>query len=178
MWLFLASDSMTFGGLLVSHLIFRFQNTDWPHPADHLALSLGMIMTILLLGSSITMMKAITAAQRSRTQQFQFFMSLTISAGALFLTLQAYEWRHLFQRGLTISSNPWGAPLFGATFYSLTGFHGLHVLVGVIYLSSLLLLSMKQSELSAHYERTDMAGLYWHFVDVVWVIVFTCLYVL
>jgi len=96
----------------------------------------------------------------------------------LFLLLQVYEWRHLLQEGLTISGNPWGTPLFGATFYTLTGVHGLHVFAGVIYLFCVFLYGRKRAALSASYERVEMASLYWHFVDIVWVFVFTCVYVL
>jgi len=178
MWLFLTSDSVTFSGLITSHLILRSHNVDWPQPTAHLAFALGLVMTALLLGSSFTMMQALAAAKRSHVRRFKFFMVFTIGAGASFLLLQAYEWRHLLQEGLTVSGNPWGAPLFGATFYTLTGFHGLHVFAGIVYLSVVLLYGMRRTDLSTYYERTEMAGLYWHFVDIVWVFVFTCVYVL
>lgn len=178
MWLFLASDSMIFGGLLTGHLALRIQNTDWPHPTAHLALMLGTVMTALLLGSSVTMVKALAAARESARRQFSQFLLLTIIAGVLFLTLQTYEWSHLLQHGMTASANPWGAPLFGATFYTLTGFHGLHVLVGVIYLACIFVGGRKRLALTAYHERVEIAGLYWHFVDVVWIFVFTCVYLL
>ncbi|HXG22187.1 MAG TPA: heme-copper oxidase subunit III [Methylomirabilota bacterium] len=178
MWLFLASDSVTFGGLITSHLILRLHNADWPRPTDHLAFSLGLVMTALLLSSSVTMRQALAAVKRSHVRLFKFFMLFTIGAGVAFLLLQAYEWRHLLQEGLTVSGNPWGAPLFGATFYTLTGFHGLHVFAGIVYLSVVLLYGMRRTDLSAYYEHTEMAGLYWHFVDIVWMFVFTCVYVL
>lgn len=178
MWLFLTSDGMTFSGLLVGSLMLRFHTADWPPPSDHLALSLGLVMTALLLGSSMTMVKAITAARHNARRQFSSFLLLTIVAGVLFLALQAYEWSHLFQEKMTLSSNPWGAPLFGATFYTLTGFHGLHVFAGVVYLLLLLLGGGSHANLAAYVERLEIAGLYWHFVDIVWVCVFTCVYVL
>lgn len=178
MWLFLASDGITFGGLLMGHLLLRAQNTDWPSPADHLALTLGVIMTALLLGSSVTMVKTLSAVKENARQRFSRFLLLTISAGVLFLLLQAYEWNYLLHTGMTASTNPWGAPLFGATFYTLTGFHGLHVLGGVIYLSCILVGGRKKPVLAAYHNQVEIAGLYWHFVDVVWIFVFTCLYLL
>ena len=178
MWLFLASDGMTFSGLLAGHLALRMQNANWPSPTDHLALTLGVIMTTLLLGSSVTMVKALTAARENAQQQFSRFLLLTIMAGVLFLILQAYEWSHLLRNGMTISANPWGASLFGATFYTLTGFHGLHVLIGVIYLACIFVGGRKRLLFSAYQERIEIAGLYWHFVDIVWICVFTCIYLL
>jgi heme/copper-type cytochrome/quinol oxidase subunit 3 len=178
MWLFLASDGMTFGGLLVGYAVLRMHTTDWPSPAAHLALPLGAIMTMLLLGSSVTMMKAHAAVRNANRQQFVSFLLLTITAGVVFLLLQGYEWRHLLREGMSVSGNPWGAPLFGATFYTLTGFHGLHVFAGVLYLLIVLFKGKKQTDLPAYGPPVEILGLYWHFVDIVWVCVFTCVYVL
>jgi heme/copper-type cytochrome/quinol oxidase subunit 3 len=178
MWLFLTSDAMTFGGLLVGYAVLRADNTDWPLPSDHLAFTLGVVMTALLLGSSVTMMKAHAAAKNASSQQFRFCMLVTVAAGVLFLALQGYEWRHLHQAGMTLTSNPWGAPLFGATFYTLTGFHGLHVLAGIVYLSLILLGGIRKTDLSEHHGYVEIAGLYWHFVDIVWIFVFACVYLL
>ena len=178
MWLFLASDSMTFGGLLTGYAVLRSHNVNWPQPSDHFAFALGFVMTALLLGSSVTMVKTLSAAKDNQQRTFRSSLLLTISAGVLFVTLQAYEWRHLLQEGMTLSGNPWGAPLFGATFYTLTGFHGLHVLAGVIYLGVILLSGMKRPDLAAYQDRIEIAGLYWHFVDIVWIFVFTSVYLL
>jgi len=178
MWLFLASDSVTFGGLLTGHLALRARNLDWPKPTDHLALTLGVIMTALLLSSSVTMAKAHTAARENAQQQFFLLLFATILAGVSFLALQTYEWIHLLHEGMTISANPWGASLFGATFYTLTGFHGLHVLAGVIYLTCIFWGGRKRLTHPSYHERVEVAGLYWHFVDGVWLFVFTCVYLL
>jgi cytochrome c oxidase subunit III len=178
MWLFLASDGMTFAGLLTGYAVLRTHNTDWPSPANHLALTLGIVMTVLLLGSSVTMLKAHTAVKNENRQQFSFFMLLTIGAGVAFLLLQGYEWRHLLHQGMTMSGNPWGAPLFGATFYTLTGFHGLHVFAGVLYLLMILFKGRKKEKLITNDESVAILGLYWHFVDIVWVFVFTSVYLL
>lgn len=177
-WLFLASDGMTFGGLLTGYVVLRTHNTDWPSPSDHLALTLGIVMTALLLGSSVTMLKAHTAVKKENHQQFSFFMLLTIGAGVAFLLLQGYEWRHLLHQGMTVSGNPWGAPLFGATFYTLTGFHGLHVFAGVLYLLMILFKGQRKEKLATYDESAAILGIYWHFVDIVWIFVFTSVYLL
>jgi cytochrome c oxidase subunit III len=178
MWLFLASDGMTFGGLLAGYTVLRTHNADWPSPSDHLAFTLGLVMTALLLGSSVTMRKAHTAVKNENRQQFSAFMFLTIGAGVAFLLLQGYEWNHLLHQGMTVSSNPWGAPLFGATFYTLTGFHGLHVFAGVLYLLVILFKGQRHEKLAAYDESVAILGIYWHFVDIVWVFVFTSVYLL
>jgi cytochrome c oxidase subunit 3 len=178
MLLFLTSDAVTFAGLLIGTLLLRAHNSDWPTPATVLSLPLGAIMTALLLTSSLTMQQALSAVRRSQRQQFRFFLLVTIAAGSGFLMLQTYEWQHLLGAGMTVHSNPWGAPVFGATFYMLTGFHGLHVAAGVVYLLAVLGNGLHRSDLASGYEPIDMAGLYWHFVDIVWVGVFTCVYVM
>lgn len=178
MLLFLTSDAVTFGGLLTGTLVLRTHNSDWPTPAAVLSIPLGATMTALLLASSLTMQQALSAVRRSQRQQFRFFLLVTIAAGSAFLLLQTYEWQHLLGEGMTLHSNPWGAPLFGATFYTLTGFHGLHVFAGVVYLLAILRHGLQRSDLAACYEPTEMAGMYWHFVDIVWVFVFACVYVL
>lgn len=178
MLLFLASDVMTFGGLLVGYAILRAHNTNWPSPSDHLAFTLGVVMTALLLGSSLTMRQAHIAVKNDNRRQFTTFMAATMLAGFTFLSLQGYEWSHLLHKGMTVSQNPWGAPLFGATFYTLTGFHGLHVFAGVFYLLTILFKGQKKAQLVTYDESVTMVGIYWHFVDVVWVFVFTSVYLL
>ena len=103
---------------------------------------------------------------------------MTISGGVIFLALQAYEWNHLINRGLNIGSNPWGASLFGATFYAITGFHGMHVTGGVIYLSCVLIEGKRGRFAGGKFQRVEVVGLYWHFVDLVWILVFTFVYLL
>jgi cytochrome c oxidase subunit 3 len=96
----------------------------------------------------------------------------------IFLGLQAYEWTHLIQSGLKVFGNPWGATLFGASFYIITGFHGLHVTGGVIYLTVVLLAVSRIPDMHYNYVIAEVAGLYWHFVDLVWIMVFTFIYLL
>jgi cytochrome c oxidase subunit 3 len=106
------------------------------------------------------------------------FLLLTALGGALFVSLQAYEWTHLIHRGLHIGGNPWGATLFGTSFFMVTGFHGLHVTGGVIYLLSVLGAVSRQADIRRKYNMVEIAGLYWHFVDLVWIMVFTFMYLL
>jgi cytochrome c oxidase subunit 3 len=103
---------------------------------------------------------------------------LTILGGAMFLGLQAFEWTKLINEGLRIYGNPWGASLFGTTFFIITGFHGMHVTGGVIYLSAILGVVSQSRNTARNYLLTEIAGLYWHFVDLVWIMVFTFIYLL
>ena len=111
--------------------------------------------------------------------KYKKFMGLTVLGGLIFLGCQAYEWNHLIHGAeMTMTSNPWGTPLFGSTFYTLTGFHGMHVTSGVIYLGILFVLGLMGRITPAHADTVEVAGLYWHFVDLIWILVFTFVYLL
>ena len=110
-----------------------------------------------------------------KAKMFLFFTAL---GGATFVSLQAYEWTHLIHRGLHVNGNPWGATLFGTSFFIITGFHGLHVTAGVIYLLSIIGVVNRRPDPAASYNVVEIAGLYWHFVDLVWIMVFTFMYLL
>jgi heme/copper-type cytochrome/quinol oxidase subunit 3 len=178
MWIFLAGDAVGFGTLLCAYGAARLGSNDWPNPAEHLGISLTALMTFLLICSSVTMVKSLEALRRSDLGRAKMFLGLTILGGAIFLGLQAYEWTHLIQGGLKIFGNPWGATLFGTTFFIITGFHGLHVTAGVIYLTVVLLAISRIRDMRYNYMITEVAGLYWHFVDLVWIMVFTFIYLL
>src|SRR5262249_14306805 len=178
MWIFLAGDAVGFGTLLAGYGAMRATSADWPSPYDVLGINLTALMTFLLICSSVTMVKALEwlgKGDKIRAQQFLFYTAL---GGAIFVSLQAYEWTHLIHRGLHINGNPWGASLFGTSFFLVTGFHGLHVTGGVIYLLSILRVVAKRSAPAASYNAVEIAGLYWHFVDLVWIMVFTFMYLL
>lgn len=177
MWTFLASDATTFGALLVSAGILRYHNPNWPRTADVFNIPVAVVMTCLLLVSSLWIVLALSAVKRGNQSRFKAFLSLTILAGTLFLVLQAFEWDHLIHRGMTLNSNPWGAGLFGATFYVLTGFHGVHVFGGVVYLACVLVGGLRGLYHEENHNGVGIASLYWHFVDVVWILVFTFVYV-
>ena len=175
MWIFLAGDAVGFGVLLASYGALRAGSADWPNPAHYLGISLTAFMTFLLICSSVTMVKALEALRREELGRAQMFLGLTILGGALFLGMQAYEWTHNIRRGLLVFGNPWGATLFGTSFYVITGFHGLHVTGGVIYLSTILVLLARLKSFERRYMITEIGGLYWHFVDLVWIMVLTFL---
>ena len=178
MWVFLAGDAMSFGGLLAGYGALRASSPDWPNPIETLGINLTAGMTFLLIVSSLTMVKALSAARHDNQADFKKFMLLTIIGGTIFLLLQAYEWNHLTHEGMTMSGNQWGSSLFGTTFYILTGFHGCHVFGGVVYLSSILLSGIKGKYAGEDANQVEIVGLYWHFVDLVWILVFTFVYLL
>ena len=178
MWVFLAGDAMSFGGLLAGYGALRASSPDWPDPLDTLGITLTAAMTFLLIVSSLTMVRALSAARHNNQADFKKFMWLTIIGGTIFLLLQAYEWNHLTHIGMTMSGNPWGSALFGTTFYILTGFHGCHVFGGVVYLSCILLSGIKGRYAGEDANPVEIVGLYWHFVDLVWILVFTFVYLL
>jgi len=175
MWIFLAADAMSFGGLLAGYGALRYSSWNWPDPKKELGISLTAFMTFLLIVSSFTMVKALSAMRRGDRKNAQLFLLLTILGGASFLGLQAREWTHLIHEGMTIHGNPWGSSLFGTTFYILTGFHGCHVLGGVIYLSVILI---QTTRMKVGYNEVEIVGLYWHFVDLIWILVFTFVYLI
>lgn len=178
MWVFLCGDAMSFGTLLAAYGAVRFGSADWPVPADVLGITLSGLMTFLLICSSVTMVWGLAAAQAGDTAGFRRWIGLTIIGGALFLVGQAYEWTHFIQGGLGFTMNPYGSPLFGTTFFIITGFHGMHVTGGVIYLSILWLKGASGYYSGENAYLVEVAGLYWHFVDLVWIMVFTFIYLL
>ena len=170
---------MSFGTLLAGYAIMRAASTNWPVPTDVLGISLTAFMTFLLICSSLTMVKALDAIKKGDKSGFQKFLSLTILGGVIFLSLQAYEWNNLINHdNLGLSQNPFGAPLFGTTFYMITGFHGMHVTGGVIYLACVFAAVHKRKYAGDCYNLVENVGLYWHFVDLVWILVFTFVYLL
>jgi cytochrome c oxidase subunit III len=183
MWVFLAGDAMGFGALIVGYGALRIYSANWPQPSNVLGIPLTAFMTFVLICSSVTMVKALSAIQRGDQAGLRKFLLLTILGGAIFLGLQAYEWTHLISspphgKGVGVSGNPYGAAQFGTTFFVLTGFHGMHVTGGVIYLLTLFIRSLFGKYSAAHYHPIEIAGLYWHFVDLVWILIFTFVYLL
>jgi len=178
MWTFLAGDAMSFGALLAGYGALRYGSVDWPVPADVLGIGLTAFMTFLLICSSVTMVLALAAIQRGDSRGLRRFLALTVLGGLMFLGMQAYEWTHLIHRGLTLTGNPFGAALFGTTFFIITGFHGAHVTGGVIYLSCYLVKDLMGRLSQTDANAIEIAALYWHFVDLVWILVFTFVYLL
>lgn len=171
MWIFLVTDALTFGGLLIGYASLRAWSGTWPEPSSQLNVPLTAFNTFLLICSSVTMVLAIEAAGRADRERTVRWLGATAGGGALFLLVQAYEYHHLIHGGLTLRSG-----LFGATFYTLTAFHGAHVFSGVVYLLAMLIGVKRGGFLEPGDQRLEIAGLFWHFVDLVWILIFTFVY--
>ncbi|MGH2394559.1 MAG: cytochrome c oxidase subunit 3 [Candidatus Limnocylindria bacterium] len=178
MWIFLVGDAVGFGTLLAAYGAMRATSADWPSPIEVLGINLTAFMTFLLICSSVTMVKALEWLGRGDRIRARTFLAYTAIGGAIFVGLQAYEWSKLIHEGLHINGNLWGSSLFGTTFFLITGFHGLHVTGGVIYLLAMIRYVTNRPDAMASYNAVEIAGLYWHFVDLVWIMVFTFMYLL
>ncbi|MDH3600730.1 MAG: cytochrome c oxidase subunit 3 [Candidatus Tectomicrobia bacterium] len=179
MWVFLAGDAMSFGTLLAAYGAVRFGSGDWPVPVEAFGgVTLSSLMTFLLICSSVSMVWGLAAAQQNDLAGFRKWIFMTILGGALFLAGQAYEWTHFLHAGLGFTGNPYGSPLFGTTFYVITGFHGMHVSGGVIYLLIVLIKGWNGHFTGENASPVEILGLYWHFVDLVWIMVFTFIYLI
>lgn len=176
MWLFIVSDTLTFSALLITYTYSRITNPDWPRPFPmNPAIIFSTTMTVVLLASSLTMVMAVMAAQRNNRKAAVLWIVATMVGGLTFMALHLREWFHLFDEGATITHNPWGTPLFGAVFFGITGMHMTHVLIGVIYLG-IMAVGYGRGKFSA--EDVEVNGLYWHFVDLVWMFVFPLIYLM
>jgi cytochrome c oxidase subunit III len=178
MWVFLAGDAMSFGSLLAGYGALRYSSPNWPMPSHQLGIGLTSLMTFLLICSSVAMVQALASVQDGDLTRFRNYLSLTILGGISFLSMQAFEWTHLIHEGLGLAGNPWGAAQFGTTFFVLTGFHGCHVFAGVVYLSCVLAKGLRGGYSASDYNGVETVGLYWHFVDLVWILVFTFVYLI
>jgi len=177
MWLFVVSDALTFTTLLICYTYLRMASDDWPLPfAFSPSIIFSSVMTLVLLTSSLTMVFAVDAMKSGDRRRTVRWLGATMVAGAAFVLLHLTEWRHLiFDEKVTPWSNPWNQPLFGATFFGITGLHMLHVTAGVIYLGVVAagVLRGRFTE-----EDVEVSGLYWHFVDLVWMFVFPMIYLM
>ena len=188
MWIFLLSDTFIFTLFLTSYMNVRMSTrVPWPNPSEVFALSFGgdpipliliAIMTFILITSSGTMALAVNYGYRRDRARTAALMFITAAFGATFVGMQAFEWMKLIvDEGVRPWGNPMGAAQFGSTFFMITGFHGFHVSCGVIYLAVIALKVLRGDyEASGNYEVVEIAGLYWHFVDLVWVFIFAFFY--
>lgn len=170
MWIFLVSEIMFFTGLIGSYIVLRLGATDWPNSWDTLNVPLLTINTTVLLTSSFTMALAVSAIQANEIRKAARNLLFTALLGVLFLVIKGIDYVHMIHEGFTISSN-----LFGSCYYLLTGFHGLHVLSGVILLIYLYVKTRGGAYSSNNFVRIESSGLYWHFIDAVWVVLFAFL---
>ena len=177
MWLFITADAATFGAILFAYGFLRVGAANWSRPfAFFPSILNGIVMTVVLLTSSLTMLTAVAAAQRGRTAACVRWMGVTALLGATFAALHLREWFSMFHEGWSPSKNPLGGPpQFGATFFGITGLHLLHVTCGVLAIVVIALLVRRGRLTAAHVETT---GLYWHFVDLVWMFVFPLVYLM
>src|SRR5882762_9739299 len=196
MWIFLLSDTFIFSCFLLSYMTARMSTTvPWPNPSEVFALTIGgrhipliliAIMTFILISSSGTMAMAVNFGYRRDRAKTAALMLATAAFGATFVGMQAFEWTKLIMEGVRPWGNPWGAAQFGSSFFMITGFHGTHVTIGVIFL---IIIARKVwrgdfdverrgffTSRKGYYEIVEITGLYWHFVDLVWVFIFAFFY--
>jgi heme/copper-type cytochrome/quinol oxidase subunit 3 len=173
-WAFLGSECMFFGTLISTYLIYKNHSLNGPYPRDVLNIPLTSFSAFVLLMSSLTMVLALASVQRDNIRGAKIWLSSTAGLGLIFICNQIYEFTHFVtHEGLTLQKNT-----FGASFFVLTGFHGAHVTVGVIWLTSLLIMAFKGKLTAANSLDVEIAGLYWHFVDIVWIAIFTLVYLI
>jgi heme/copper-type cytochrome/quinol oxidase subunit 3 len=173
MWIYLASDCLLFGALISSYVLYRGASVIGPYPNDVFDIPYTSVSSFVLLGSSLTMVLALSALQRGDVARCRVWLLATALLGLTFVGGQVYEFTTFYEEGLTLSTN-----LFGTTFYVLTGFHGTHVVIGIVMLLTLLGLSFTGKITPQNSETVEMVGLYWHFVDVVWIVIFTVVYLI
>jgi cytochrome c oxidase subunit III len=183
-WTFIGAECLLFGTLIASYMAYKGKSLTGPCPhvgtlpdgspcEGILDIPLTSLSTFVLLMSSLSMVLGLAAVQRADRKRGTFWLAMTAFLGAIFLGFQTYEFIHFWQLGLTLGSN-----LFGSTFYMLTGFHGAHVLVGVVYMTTLAVLVHRGKLGPEKSLNVELGGLYWHFVDVVWIVIFPLVYLI
>jgi len=175
MWIFIISDALTFAAFLIGYGFMRMTAPAWPKQTEVFNMALITFMTFALISSSAVMAMAVGAARAGEPKKAVRYLTMTVIGGVIFLGCQAFEWEHFISEGARLTHNPWGVAQFAASFFVITGFHGFHVLTGVTILA-IVALRAAMGKYSA--DGIENAGLYWHFVDVVWVFVFAFFYLL
>jgi len=175
MWLFIVSDAITFSALLIAYSFVRVASASWPMPFEWPSILNATIMTVVLLSSSLTMVMGVRAAKLGRSSAVVGWLAATMLGGILFDILHIREWLGLIGEGVRLFKNPWGDPQFGAAFFTLTGLHMTHVTIGVVYLGVIAWGSRRGKYTS---EDVEVSGLYWHFVDLVWMFIFPLVYLM
>lgn len=172
-WLFLATEIMFFTGLIGAYIVLRMGADTWPDPENRLAVLITAINTFILICSSATMVKAVEQAMLGHNSELVKWLAATVVIGAVFVGVQVYEYAELIKAG-----NLPNVDIFWSTFYAMTGFHGIHVTAGVIWNLCILIAAMRRKIPQEKYMKVELAGLYWHFVDLVWVLLFTIVYLM
>lgn len=172
-WLFLATEVMFFTGLIGTYIVLRMGSAEWPDPHQRLAVDVTAVNTFLLITSSWFMVRSLQAIQEGNQRGLIGWLGATILGGTVFVSVQAYEYLELIHHGSTPNVD-----IFWSTFYAMTGFHGLHVVIGVIWLTCVWVAALRGKYSAKRHLPVELAGLYWHFVDLVWVVLFTIVYLI
>ena len=172
-WTFIGSECLFFASLIGTYLAYKGRSLVGPYPADIFEIPLVTFGTALLLFSSLFVVLALNGAQRGNRKALIGWLAATIVCGLFFVGMQVYEFYHFIHKGLTIKTN-----LFGSSFYLLTGFHGTHVTLGVIWLFTVWITALRGKLPPARAMNLEIAALYWHFVDVVWIVIFPVVYLM
>ncbi len=174
MWVFLGSEVMFFTALIGAYIILRVSTPDaWQEPGEMLNVPITALNTFILICSSVTMVKAFAAVQHNDQRGLRLWLVATALIGSAFLGIQAYEYQELIHKGFVP-----GEGLYGSTFYTMTGFHGFHVTIGVICLIFVAVRAFRGRYSASDHRGVEVVGLYWHFVDLVWIILFTIVYLI
>ncbi len=171
MWVLIGSECFLFATLIVNYMINRHRALSGPKPAEIYNIDITTWSTFDLLMSSVAMVLALHYCREKALNKFRFWLAMTALGGLIFLGFQYYEFNHFVHNGLSLSTS-----VFGSSFFMLTGCHGLHVAVGTLWLTSMLINSLRKGDKWHDPEIVEVAGLYWHFVDVVWIVIFTVVY--
>jgi heme/copper-type cytochrome/quinol oxidase subunit 3 len=173
MWVYLGSDCLLFGSLISTYLLLRHRSVGGPTPEDVFDIPFTSVSSFVLLMSSLTMALAVASITRGDVQRNRAWLATTAMLGGVFIGGQVYEFTTFYREGLGYTTN-----IFGSAFYTLTGFHGIHVSVGIVMLMSLLVMSLRGNLGPEKAEAVEIVGLYWHFVDIVWIVIFTVVYLI
>jgi heme/copper-type cytochrome/quinol oxidase subunit 3 len=173
MWTFLGSECLLFGALIATYLNYRGKSINGPYPKDVYNIPFTSASSFILLMSSLTMVLALSAVERGDGRRGRIWLISTALLGSTFIGGQIYEFTDFYHKGLTLKTN-----LFGSSFYVLTGFHGVHVTVGILMLLATAFLSWRGKITKQNAETVEIVGLYWHFVDVIWIVIFTVVYLI
>jgi cytochrome c oxidase subunit 3/cytochrome o ubiquinol oxidase subunit 3 len=173
MWLFLGSECLLFGGLISAYMLYRGRVAEGPGPDQVFSIPFTSVSSFVLLMSSLTMVLAVSASRVGDWERTRLWLTVTALLGATFVGGQVFEFTEFYRKGLGYSTS-----LFGSTFYTLTGFHGVHVTVGIIMLMALVGMLKANRVPGERSEVVELVGLYWHFVDIIWILIFTLVYLI